>query len=446
MALLAGFLAVMTKTAIDRDSDQKLRARVNENQGGDSTQFANAIAGNARAGYRPVDPPTPPVVPIARAALDAPPAPPKGTGNAPPPRIVQRDEEATKIRAMKMSQFLNATRAATAVDFTDKTHRTTTEASAAPQGRQRSLPPDPAALEAMFNARRRDAAAGRAPTMNLAAGPTGTGRPVGGAMGMGPGMSAPGYGNMGMDRSELSLPRSVHGGLEQDYESRANFDQWENRSGGDRWALKQFPQNPRTDFELRAGTVIPAVLISGILSDLVGPIIAQVSQNVYDTPTGRHLLIPQGSKLFGRYSNEIAMGQSRVLVGWQRITFPDGRALDIGSMPGADEAGYAGFEDQVNNHYWRIFGNALLLSAITGGVTISQSSYRRNNNPSAGDVMSQQMGAVLGQTVAQIISKNINISPTIEIRPGYRFNVMATKDITLFRPYEAFDYKQRGNQ
>jgi type IV secretion system protein VirB10 len=103
----------------------------------------------------------------------------------------------------------------------------------------------------------------------------------------------------------------------------------------------------------------------GINSDLPGQIMAQVAQNVYDTPTGKHLLIPQGSRLVGSYSSDVAYGQSRVLVAWQRIVFPDGKAMDIGTMPGADSAGYAGFNDQVNNHYLRLFGSAFLMSGVT---------------------------------------------------------------------------------
>jgi type IV secretion system protein VirB10 len=116
-------------------------------------------------------------------------------------------------------------------------------------------------------------------------------------------------------------------------------------------------------------------------------------------------------------------------------------------MPGADEAGAAGFGDQVNNHYLRLFGNALLLSAVTGGVALSQRDSNAGGafgRQSAGDVMSQQLGIALGQTIVQVIRKNINISPTIEIRPGYRFNVIATKDLTFATPYRDFDYRTQG--
>ncbi|WP_240335845.1 TrbI/VirB10 family protein [Pseudomonas syringae] len=212
---------------------------------------------------------------------------------------------------------------------------------------------------------------------------------------------------------------------------------------GDRWKLDSQPEAPRTPFELRAGFVVPATLISGINSDLPGQIMAQVAQDVYDTPTGKHLLIPQGSRLVGSYSSDVAYGQARVLVAWQRIVFPDGKAMDIGAMPGADSAGYAGFHDQVNNHYVRLFGSAFLMSGVTAGITYSQRQNQATNTygaPSASSALSEALGQQLGQVTAQLIAKNLSISPTLEIRPGYRFNVVVTKDMTFSKPYRSFDY------
>ncbi len=213
---------------------------------------------------------------------------------------------------------------------------------------------------------------------------------------------------------------------------------------GDRWKLNSQVKAPSSPFEMRAGTVIPGTIRGGINSDLPGQISAQVSQNVYDTATGNHLLIPQGSQLTGFYSSEISFGQKRVMVAWQRIIFPDGKALDIGEFPGADEAGFSGFRDRVNTHFWRTFGNALLLSGITAGVTLSQDNgnqVNQNFSQRAGDAISESLGQQLGQVTAQVIARNLNVSPTLEIRPGYRFNVVSTRDITFSKPYEAFDYK-----
>lgn len=190
--------------------------------------------------------------------------------------------------------------------------------------------------------------------------------------------------------------------------------------------------------------MVPATLISGINSELPGQIMAQVSQDVFDTPTGKWKLIPQGSRLVGQYSSEVAYGQSRVLVAWQRIVFPDGKAMDIGSMPGADSAGYSGFNDKVDNHYIRIFGSALLMSAITAGVTISQNCDDTGSGTGTGTsgkcAMTEALGQQLGMATAALIAKNLNIAPTLEIRPGYRFNVIATKDLTFSKPYRSFDY------
>ena len=168
---------------------------------------------------------------------------------------------------------------------------------------------------------------------------------------------------------------------------------------------------------------------------------AQVSQNIYDSPIGKWRLIPQGSRLVGTYSSEVEFGQARVLVAWQRIIFPDGKTMDIGAMPGADGMGYAGFQDQVNNHYLRIFGSALIMSAIVAGSTYSQrdsgGAFGRQN---AGSIMSQSLGQQLGLVTANLIRKNLNVSPTLEIRPGYRFNIIVTKDMKFSRPYQSFDY------
>jgi len=220
-----------------------------------------------------------------------------------------------------------------------------------------------------------------------------------------------------------------------------NVSQFGNSGQGDRWKLDSQPEAPRTPYELRAGFVVPATLISGINSELPGQIMGQVAQNVYDTATGKYLLIPQGSRLVGAYSSNVAYGQARVLVAWQRIIFPDGKAMDIGSMPGADSAGYAGFNDQVNNHYFRLFASAFLMSSVTAGISMSQPQQTIGTTTrTASSAMSEALGQQLGQVTAQLISKNMNIAPTLEIRPGYRFNVMVTKDMTFSKPYQAFDY------
>ena len=211
----------------------------------------------------------------------------------------------------------------------------------------------------------------------------------------------------------------------------------------DSWNLDSQVQAPASPYMIRAGFVIPATMISGINSDLPGQVMAQVSQNVWDTATGRFLLIPQGTRLIGAYSSDVAYGQERVLMAWQRLIFPDGKVLDIHAMPGADSAGYAGFSDKVNSHWFRTISSAFLMSGVIAAADMSQNDGNSNSNNDrqrASDALSEALGQTLGQTLGQIISKNLNVAPTLEIRPGYRFNVMVIKDMTLPGPYQAFAY------
>lgn len=197
----------------------------------------------------------------------------------------------------------------------------------------------------------------------------------------------------------------------------------------------EFRRSQLTPYEVRVGAIIPGVMISGINSDLPGQIVAQVRQDVRDTRTGQHVLIPQGSRLIGTYDSQVAMGQERVMVAWHRIQFPDSSTLELGNMGGVDLGGYAGFNDQVNNHYWRIFGNATLLSLIGAGAQLSQAeSDNDSGNPTANQQLAAELGRQWGQVGQQVISRNLNIQPTLEIRPGYQFNIMVNKDLIL-EPY-----------
>ncbi|CAA6801730.1 MAG: Conjugative transfer protein TrbI [uncultured Sulfurovum sp.] len=188
---------------------------------------------------------------------------------------------------------------------------------------------------------------------------------------------------------------------------------------------------PISPYEMKTGTLIPSVLITEINSELPGPIKAQVSENVFDTATGEHLLIPQGSTLIGAYSSNVQYGQNRVLIAFNRIIFPDGQTLNLDGMNGINQQGAAGFNDQVNNHYFKIFGSALFMGAITGGIAMADNTradqfIETNRQKMLGALISE-----LGQVARQMIQKNMNIAPTLEIRAGYRFNIFATKDIIL---------------
>jgi type IV secretory pathway VirB10-like protein len=185
-------------------------------------------------------------------------------------------------------------------------------------------------------------------------------------------------------------------------------------------------------YEVKAGTVIPSVMISGINSELPGQLMAQVSENVFDTATGQLLLIPQGSRLVGTYENNTVVGQHRVLIAWNRIIYPDASSLDLGAMTGADQSGYAGLQDKTNNHTWPTFRNALLLSAITAGVQLSQPQARQGDSAYSGQqVIAGSLGMQMGQLGMGSIQRGMSLPPTLTIRPGYRFNVMVSKDMIL---------------
>jgi type IV secretory pathway VirB10-like protein len=209
----------------------------------------------------------------------------------------------------------------------------------------------------------------------------------------------------------------------------------------DRWTSAGRVQPPASKYILQTGWTIPALLLSGMESQLPGMIIGQVASDVFDSPSGRYLVIPKGSRLIGEYSNAISFGQSRIFVAWQRIIFPDGRTLDMGSQEGSDGTGESGFHDQTNTHFLTIFGSALLMSAFTAGITISQprnSSY--NGNESASGALSQALGQQLGTATSQLLERNLSVPPTLKIRQGYRFNVVVVKDLVFPGPYVVPNY------
>jgi type IV secretion system protein VirB10 len=189
-------------------------------------------------------------------------------------------------------------------------------------------------------------------------------------------------------------------------------------------------------YELKRGSVIPATLITGINSDLPGRITAQVSQNVFDSATGHRLLIPQGTKLLGRYDSKVSFGQSRVLLVWTDIIFPNGSTLQIGGMAGTDAQGYGGFNDKVNNHYLRTFGSAALVALIGTGIdaSIPQSSTLATQDTSS-DAARRNFAETFGRVAERTINRNLDIQPTLEIRPGYEFNVLVDQDIIFPREY-----------
>jgi type IV secretion system protein VirB10 len=189
-------------------------------------------------------------------------------------------------------------------------------------------------------------------------------------------------------------------------------------------------------YTLRAGTLIPALLITGITSDLPGDIVGQVSRDVYDSRSQRILLIPRGSRLIGTYDNQVAAGQGRLLVAWTRLILPDGRSMQLPGLPLTDTEGNSGAKGTVDNHWRRVFGNALLLSALSAGLQLSQPSQATVlATPSAGQVAAGAVGQELSTVAMEIIKRGMSAAPTITIPAGQAFNVMLNGDIAFDEPF-----------
>lgn len=189
-------------------------------------------------------------------------------------------------------------------------------------------------------------------------------------------------------------------------------------------------QEPVSPYEVLAGTVISASLITGINSDLPGEVLAQVTDNIYDSVSGRTLLIPQGSKLIGTYDSVVAFGQSRALVMWQRIVMPDGSSIVIDNLPATDTAGYSGLADDVDYHTWRLL-EGVGLSTLLG--TGSQITFGNSQSDLVQAIRESTQDSV-NQAGQRITERNLNIQPTITVRPGWPVRVVVHKDLVL-RPY-----------
>ncbi len=191
-------------------------------------------------------------------------------------------------------------------------------------------------------------------------------------------------------------------------------------------------QDPVTHLELKAGSIINATLINGINTDLEGTTIAQISSNIYDSHSGQHLLIPQGAKLLGEYGSSQSFGDTRVGVTWNRLIFPNGKSLTLGSMAGGDTQGYSGLRDKVNNHYLKIYGGALALSGVTTAVaTAGNANNVAVGNQNVTQTAQQEVALNLGRLMTQQLQQSLNIEPTIIIRPGKRVALIVTQDLTF---------------
>lgn len=228
--------------------------------------------------------------------------------------------------------------------------------------------------------------------------------------------------------SPASLPNPGMPTIDRDADNRQDDKRaFLEKTSNARWELTDRLHALKSPYTIFAGSVIPGVLITGINSDLPGEIEGQISENVYDTVSGRFLILPQGTKIIGAYDSRISYGQSRVLVVWTRLIRPDGSSLDLEGMPGVDLSGFAGLTGRVDRHLSRLLGAVVLGSLIQAG-TSAGSNY---TDPSFGDRVRQGAGQGVNEATQQIVRKELQLQPTIVVVPGSRFTVFTTKDIAI---------------
>jgi type IV secretion system protein TrbI len=242
----------------------------------------------------------------------------------------------------------------------------------------------------------------------------------------------------GGDSSALPNGQAV----ENDYDSRnmqsrkdAFLAAGRNRQADD--YLRSTREAPVSRYEIKAGWEIPAVLEQSLNSDLPGELKALVTSSVFDTATGLYLLIPQGSRLIGKYDSHVSYGQDGVQVAWSRIIYPDASSVDLDGMMGLDSHGNSGLRDKVDHHYVRIIGFAVLTSMFTAAFEISQrTSQSALTYPTPSQTAGSAVGQELSQSGAQITRRNLNVQPTIRVPAGYKFTVRVNRDILFEAPYE----------
>jgi len=193
-------------------------------------------------------------------------------------------------------------------------------------------------------------------------------------------------------------------------------------------------QTPRSPYQLTGGiATIPAALVTGINSDLPGSITAMVTENVYDTTTGRYLLVPQGSWLHGQYDSQVAYGQRRVLMVWTRLSLPDGSSMDLDRLPGVDVSGYAGLADRVDWHWGRIFAGAAVSTLLGTGAELA-APERSSADGTVVIATREGLQDTINQVGQEMTRRNLDIQPTLTVRPGFPLRVSVNKDLIL-RPY-----------
>jgi type IV secretory pathway VirB10-like protein len=234
-------------------------------------------------------------------------------------------------------------------------------------------------------------------------------------------------------------PSAVSGGLAPNGSEDPNFQDRKNafldRVGGAKTqrAVGAVIEKPISPYEVKAGSIIPAVLLTAINSDLPGPVIGQVRENVYDTVTGNYLLIPQGSRILAAYDSNVSWGQERVLVCWNRLIYPNGDSIRLDCMPAGDLAGAAGLTDEVNEHWGRLIKGAAI-STLLAATSQAVAGNTEGFVPTVPQMWARGAATEVNQIGQRLTARNLNIQPTITVRPGYAVNVMVTKDLVV-RPY-----------
>lgn len=245
-----------------------------------------------------------------------------------------------------------------------------------------------------------------------------------------------GYGSYnGINPSAGQVPGNIN--------SHQTLSAYQNLVNNDTTMMGQM-EEVLSPYLVRQGAVIPCTLLTGINSDLPGLVQAQVNEDVYDSPEGRHLLIPKGSKVIGQYASSPMMGQERLMMAFNRIIFPDGKAMSLGAMPGSSLDGYSGFNADVDNHFMKLLGNAVLLGGVTAGISLSVDDKRdENGDLTINGALSQSLGQSLGRVLTNVIERNLNTSPTLKVQPGFAFNVTLVKDIYFNGPYRHYQQSAR---
>jgi type IV secretory pathway VirB10-like protein len=231
---------------------------------------------------------------------------------------------------------------------------------------------------------------------------------------------------------QLQVTQTQQGNDQNLQDEKRNFN---SQNGSKPFYASSLLTPPLSPYEVKAGSIIPVVLITGLNSDLPGNVIAQVRENVYDTVSGKYLLIPQGTKVIGVYDSKVAYAQRRALVNWNRLIFPNGNSLDLQTLAGVDQSGYTGLKDKVNNHTGRLITGVLLTSILGAAVEMSQGTTSNSVNPTYEQLAAQGVAQNLSNVGQQITEKNLNVQPTLEIRPGFLFNLFVDKDFIL-QPYK----------